>query len=234
MNFEQFKDFERKTFETGAMIFRENDPGEVMYIIISGRVAITKQVIEGVEKTLGILDTGEYFGEMSLLLKSDRTATARAIEQTVVIELTREDFKTMLQEHFEIGINLLIQLAHRLEKSNEESILLALELELTKRKPDFYPSTVFVKEMVMVAAGSFDAKHLPDILRLRKNVQWDSATRIVASLIKPGQSDDALLYIIETENAFEIMKLTVCFKDLVRWNIAFAVSTDEEILDHYF
>jgi CRP-like cAMP-binding protein len=231
MHLEIFDKYERKVVKAGTIIFRENDPGDVMYIIFSGRVAISKQVMEKVTKTLNILEVGEYFGEMSLLLKADRTATAKAIEDTELIEISRDKFKSVLQEHYEVGVNLLIQLAHRLEKANEEAILAALELELSKRKPTSYLSTVLPSEQVIVATGSFEAKHLQEILQLRKELYWDRETNVIVSLIKPGHVQDALLYILQTDDIREVMKLTACFKELVQWNISLAISTDDELID---
>jgi CRP-like cAMP-binding protein len=234
MHLDIFEKYERKTVKAGTIIFRENDPGDVMYIIVSGRVTISKQVMEKVNKTLNVLEAGEYFGETSLLLKADRSATARAIEDTELIEVSRDKFKLVLQEHYKVGVNLLIQLAHRLQKANEEAILAALELELSKRKPNSYLPTVLPSEQVIVATGSFDAKDLQKILQFRKELHWDRETHVIASLIKPGQVQDALMYILQTDDIREVMKLTACFKELVRWNISLAVSTDDELIDHLF
>jgi len=232
MHLDIFEKYERKAVKAGTIIFREKDPGDVMYIIVSGRVVISKQVMEKVTKTLNILEAGEYFGEMSLLLKADRTATARAIEDAELIEISRDKFKSVIQEHYEVGVNLLIQLAHRLEKANEEAILAALELELSKRKPASYLPTVLPSEQVIVATGSFEAKDMPEVLRLRKELHWDRDTNVIASLIKPGQVHDALIYIAQTDDVREVMKLTSCFKELVRWNISLAVSIDDELIDN--
>jgi CRP-like cAMP-binding protein len=234
MHLDIFKDYERKTVKAGTIIFREKDPGDIMYIIASGRVAILKRVMEKVDKTLNVLEAGEYFGEMSLLLKADRTATARAIEDTELIEVSRDKFKLILQERYEVGVNLLIQLAHRLEKANEEAILSALELELSRRKPTSYFPTILPSEQVIVATGSFEAKDMQEVLRLRKALHWDRDTNIIVSLIKPGQVHDALMYIIQTDDVREVMKLTSCFEGLVQWNISLAVSADDEVIDDLF
>ena len=231
MELELFEKYERQTVAAGTIIFRENEPGDAMYVIERGRVAISKRVTENIEKTLGILEAGEYFGEMSLLLKAERTATAQAIEETVMVRLTRDNFKELLQKDVEVGCNLLMQLSHRLEKANEEAILAALELELSKRKPlpDF--STVRHGEQVIVAAGSFQAAALPEVLRLRKELQWARDTTVIASLFKPGQCQDALMYILQTDDLREVLKLTACFKALVQWQISLAVSAESELLD---
>lgn len=233
MNLDIFQDYERQTLKAGTIIFRENDPGDAMYIILSGRVAIVKRVMEKVDKTLGILEAGEYFGEMSLLLKADRTATAKTLEDTVLVELTRDSFGQVLQDHYEVGVNLLIQLAHRLEKANEEAILAALELELSKRKPTSYLPTLLPSEQVILATGSFDAAQTDEVFRLRKAVQWAPETNILLCLIKPGQTHDALIYIFQTDDVRELIKLTTAFKGLVQWNISLAVAADDEVAEAF-
>jgi CRP-like cAMP-binding protein len=231
MNLEFFEEYERQTLKAGQILFRENDPGDAMYVIMSGRIAILKRVMEKIDKTLGILEAGEYFGEMSLLLKADRTATARAIEDTVLVKLTRETFRLVLQEHFEVGVNLLIQLAHRLEKANEEAILAALELELSRRKPTAFLPTLLPSEQVIIATGSFNAQNMQEVFRLRKQLQWSPDTNMLLGLIKPGQSQKALLYILQTDDIRELVKLTTCFKGLVQWDISIAIAADEEIVE---
>ena len=53
------------------------------------------------------------------------------------------------------------------------------------------------------------------------------------SLIKPGQVQDGLMYIFQTDDILEVMRLIACFKELVQWNISLAVSTDGEFLDDH-
>jgi len=227
MNLDVFAKYERRKLKAGTILFRENDPGDAMFVILSGRVAILKRVMEKVDKTLAILDAGEYFGEMSLLLKADRTATARVIEDAELVEVTRETFKRVLQEHYEIGVNLLIQLAHRLEKANEEAILAALELELSKRKPTSFLPALEPSNQVIVASGSFEARNMQQVLRLRKNLQWEHETHMLLALIKPGQTQDAIIYILQTDDVRELIKLTSVFQGLVHWNISVAISADD-------
>jgi CRP-like cAMP-binding protein len=231
MNLEVYKKYEQQSVKAGTVIFRERDSADAMYVIVSGRVNISKQIMTGVDKTLSVLEEGEYFGEMSLLLKTTRSATATALEDTTLIRLGRDEFKQILRESPDVGMTMLTQLAERLEKANKEAMLLALELALAEQKPQEYPSTTFPKEQIIVATGSFEVKNMSEVLRRRKELQWDPYTKIITSLMKPGQGQDALLYIIQTDDNREVMKLTSCFKDLVRWTISLAVPTDDELID---
>lgn len=229
MSFDIFKKYERQFVEAGTAIFQEKDPADLMYVIIKGKVTISKQIMPGVEKTLSVLEEGEYFGEMSLLLNVSRSASATAIEDTELVGLKVDDFKKLWRDHPEVGMSMLIQLASRLEKTNKEAILMALELALAEHQN--YSSATFPGEQIIVATGSFDVKNISGVLRRRKEVQWEPHTKVVISLIKPGQGQDALLYIIQTDDARETMKLTSCFKDLVQWTFSFAVSTNDEFLE---
>ena len=62
-------------FEQGHVLFHEGDEGEDMYIIQSGSVAIKKRVKDG-ETTLAVLEKGDFFGEMAILERLPRSATA--------------------------------------------------------------------------------------------------------------------------------------------------------------
>lgn len=65
-------------FDEGAVIFREGEPGESMYVVLDGGVRICKR-IEGVgEEALAFLERGDYFGEMALIDRLPRSADARA------------------------------------------------------------------------------------------------------------------------------------------------------------
>ena len=63
-------------FKKGHVLFNEGDAGEDMFIIQSGKVAIKKRVNEGGDATLAVLEKGDFFGEMALLERLPRSATA--------------------------------------------------------------------------------------------------------------------------------------------------------------
>lgn len=233
MNLAMYANYEQQVVKAGTVIFQEKDPGDFMYIIVSGRVSISKHVIEGVDKTLSFLEEGEYFGEMSLLLNTTRSATATAVEDTVLISLTRDDLKHILREHPEAGMAMLIQLATRLEKANKEAILLALELALLEQGPQQYSSTTFPGKQLIIATGSFEMKHLEEVLRCRKELHWPPHTTVIASLLKPGQCQDALIYIFQTQDIRETFRLASCFKHFVQWKISLAVSAEDDLLDSF-
>lgn len=80
-------DFPRKTFEAGATIIREGEPGDAAYIIVAGRCDIRKEMPNGTE-TLMSIGPGAVFGEMAIMTEGPRTATVVAAETTTVLVVT--------------------------------------------------------------------------------------------------------------------------------------------------
>jgi CRP-like cAMP-binding protein len=233
MNLDIYKKYEQHVVKAGTELFRENDSADGMYVIVRGRISISKQVMTGLDKTLTVLEDGEYFGEMSLLLNKNRSATATTLEDTTLIKLSRNDFRQLLKEFPEVGMAILTQLAQRLEKATRESILLALELALAEQRPPQYTLPPGSQGQLIVATGSFDLKDMSDVLQRTKELQWGTQTNILVNLLQPGQGEDSLIYVIQTHDIREIMKLTSCFKDMVRWKISLAISTDDTLADTF-
>lgn len=74
-----------KRFAAGTSIFQEGDEGREMYIILEGRVMISKFIPGGGEEALAILERGDFFGEMALIDGAPRSADARAHAGTVTV-----------------------------------------------------------------------------------------------------------------------------------------------------
>lgn len=89
----------KKTFKTGEVIMRQGDPGESAYIIESGRVEILVQAPgSGKIQSVGTRGAGTMIGEMALVDNAPRTATVKAVENCVLLEITKEDFSGRLQK----------------------------------------------------------------------------------------------------------------------------------------
>jgi CRP-like cAMP-binding protein len=67
-----------RTYPGGAVIFGEGDAGREMYVVLEGRVRISKYIPGGGEEALAILERGDFFGEMALIDGQPRSADARA------------------------------------------------------------------------------------------------------------------------------------------------------------
>lgn len=99
MEGEQEKKFgQEKKLMPGDVIFKEGDKGNEMYLIKSGSVKITKK-IGGKEKVLAVLSEGDFFGEMSVLDGSLRSASASTEEETELIIVDRAAFLAQAREN---------------------------------------------------------------------------------------------------------------------------------------
>lgn len=107
-------------------ILRVDEEGDTLFIILHGRVSVTKHSDEGREVILSILSDGEFFGEMSLLDGKPRSATVIATEPTELLLLRRADFLLCLSRHPQIATKLLSALAYRLRRTNRQVESLAL------------------------------------------------------------------------------------------------------------
>jgi Cyclic nucleotide-binding domain len=87
--------FEIKTFEPGAVIFRQGTEGDSAYFIHEGEVEVVREE-DAKETVLAKLGKDQYFGEMALLSDAPRNATVRAVARTRVAALGKSNFLTLL------------------------------------------------------------------------------------------------------------------------------------------
>lgn len=117
----------RQKYHKDNMILIEEEIGSTMFIILSGRVKISRISDDGREVILSILSDGDFFGEMSLLDGHTRSANVTATEGSELLVIRREQFLQMLKDFPQIAINLLKELAQRIRKSDEHIKSLSLQ-----------------------------------------------------------------------------------------------------------
>lgn len=107
-----------KDYSKGSIIFRRGEIGNAAYILTGGTIEIA--IIEGKIKTvLGIIQPVSVFGEMALLLRNQlRTATATALSNAKVAEISRKDFDDFFQQSPKLITVLLKAIVARLEQTN--------------------------------------------------------------------------------------------------------------------
>ena len=117
----------RQVFKKDNMVLIEEEMGSTMFIILEGRVKISRISDEGREVILSILSEGDFFGEMSILDGQTRSANVVTLEDSKILVIRREDFLQMLHDYPQIAINLLKELAHRLRRSDSQIKSLSLQ-----------------------------------------------------------------------------------------------------------
>jgi ATP-binding cassette, subfamily B, bacterial len=82
----------------GQALFEEGEPGDILYVIVRGRVDVTRRAADGVDRQVSVLEDGDFFGEIALLDEVRRTATVRARTPCLLLSLDRADFRELLGE----------------------------------------------------------------------------------------------------------------------------------------
>ena len=115
-----------KDIPAGTLLFREGEPGKEMYVIQSGRIAITKKVRD-VEKVLAVLGPGEFFGEMAIISNKPRNASASVEEEARLLVIDPRTFEAMIRGNSEIAVRMIKKLAERLSDADAqiENLLLS-------------------------------------------------------------------------------------------------------------
>jgi CRP-like cAMP-binding protein len=101
-------------------LFHKGDPGSQVFVILSGRLKVVTTSSSGDDVVFGLMDPGEVFGELSLLLEGGtRTASVTAVDDCELLVLDRRDFLPFLRAHPEAAIRLLETLAERVRRVSE-------------------------------------------------------------------------------------------------------------------
>lgn len=106
----------------GEVIFDQDEEGQALYIVLSGRVLICRQGLAA--QPIAELGTGEFFGELALLDDSPRSAQARAGEPTELAVLFRGDFERLMEAHAQLASRIAMQLARHLGKRLRRTVAL--------------------------------------------------------------------------------------------------------------
>lgn len=123
----------QRYYKKNEIIFYEGEPGVGMYVIEQGKIGIYKNFDEQSKEELASLQPGEFFGEMALLDESPRSATAVALENSMILGLFRPDLFDLINRNPRLGNKILLKLsqmiAERLRLSNNENRDLKLQLD---------------------------------------------------------------------------------------------------------
>lgn len=113
----------------GTRLFQYGDPGDKLYIILEGKVRISREVSGMGEEALAVLGPGEVFGEMALLDESPRSAGALAHERCRLLVITKDAFDDLLFLHKDLAYEVLWScvrmLAARLRETNDKLTFLS-------------------------------------------------------------------------------------------------------------
>jgi CRP/FNR family transcriptional regulator, cyclic AMP receptor protein len=103
----------------GERLFDEGDVGDKLYVVLEGKIKLTRTAADGRENLLSVIGPSEMFGELSLFDPRPRTQTATALTDSVLAALDHQALRDWLTGRPDMALHLLRALAQRLRRTNE-------------------------------------------------------------------------------------------------------------------
>lgn len=174
-----------KRIERGRAVFHEADPGGSLYVIVAGSIKILITAEDGREHILGILGQGDYFGELSLIDREPRSATAIALDTTQMLTIERADFVRLLRESPGISLHIMEELTQRLRRTDKHVETLAFLKapgRVAKVLLELVEGEYGASDDVIELPGRMTRQELGDMVGLSR----ETLTRILMSFQKDG------------------------------------------------
>jgi len=108
-----------RTVRKGTFVFREEDRGDCIYLLKSGKVKLSRFSSNGRELVLGVVEAGEVFGEEAIAGENRRTAFAEAIEDSLVCSVPVSEFTRFLKAYPNLAVSFAGVLTARLEEARD-------------------------------------------------------------------------------------------------------------------
>jgi len=122
----------RRSYLAGEYIFYQGDPGIGLYLISEGKVMISRESGDGAKITLAVFQKGDFFGELALIDKDTRSASAVAKSNTELYVIFKPDLDEFIEKYPKKGIRILQGIseitASRLRTLNEDYFNLRKEI----------------------------------------------------------------------------------------------------------
>jgi uncharacterized membrane protein len=109
---------DEKRYLAGQLVFSAGEEGGAMYIVQTGRVELYIQDKADERVSLGFVEPGSMFGEFSLLDNEPRSATAKAVENTQLLIVDRNDLQMLVKAHPDAALDMLAMLTRRIREAN--------------------------------------------------------------------------------------------------------------------
>ena len=173
-----------RLYPKSSVILFEDDPGDALYVVITGEVKVVLIGEDGREVILSMLRSGDFFGEMSLIDDQPRSAHVIATEDSNLLVLRREEFRVCLEQAPRIAVGLLQALSRRLRRADDKIGGLVL-LDVTGR----------VARMLLELADEHDGEHVPRKITHHMIAQMIGSSRETVSRTIRELGDQGLIQV---------------------------------------
>ena len=203
---------ELRSVSAGEVIFEQDEPGDKFYLVYSGKVRIVKKNKDQKEISLGLRTKGDHFGETALIQEGTRNATARATEDSILIEIDRDEFdkylfsQPALREYFDkfiknTSIHQFLKTCTNLSDVSPKDFQ-ELARQLT---PEFYNAN----DVVFRQGASPDKFYLVESGKL-KVVKWDGEKQELINFLREGDFFGEKALLEDSTRFADVVCLTEC------------------------
>jgi len=112
------QEVDQVNYKAGETIFHEHDRGDALYILEEGTVRIWVMDEDVNEVTLAELKPGDFFGELAVLDRGERSSSATALTDIHLHRLSSDDFQQFLTDHPDAAIDVICEIAQRMRQTN--------------------------------------------------------------------------------------------------------------------
>jgi CRP/FNR family transcriptional regulator, cyclic AMP receptor protein len=112
------EEVDQVSFKSGEAIFQTFDQGDALYVIESGAVRIWVHDEDVQQITLSELKPGDFFGELAVLDKGERSANATALTDSTLHRLHRDKFHRFMLRHPQVAVDLISEIGARMRQTN--------------------------------------------------------------------------------------------------------------------
>jgi uncharacterized membrane protein len=112
------EEIDQVNYKAGETIFNEHDRGDALYILEEGSIRIWVYDDDVKDVTLAELKPGDFFGELAVLDRGERSSSATAITDVHLHRLSSDDFQTFLTDHPDAAIDVICEIAQRMRQTN--------------------------------------------------------------------------------------------------------------------
>jgi uncharacterized membrane protein len=112
------EDVDQVNYKAGETIFNEHDLGDGLYVVETGSVRIWVMDEDVSEVTLAELKPGDFFGELAVLDRGERSSSATAMVDTHLHKLSSDAFQEFLIEHPDAAVDVICEIAQRMRQTN--------------------------------------------------------------------------------------------------------------------
>jgi serine phosphatase RsbU (regulator of sigma subunit) len=109
-------------YPAGTVLCREGETEHVFYIVADGQVAISQRLAPAGERLLALRQPGEFFGEMALIENKPRTATARTVADSTMVEITEDTFNDFLRSSPNMALRMIRHVTANLRTADQAAI----------------------------------------------------------------------------------------------------------------